>query len=322
MYPTSGATIRADLNIKVEEAAGADAFFIGHLAMPAMGVEAKSGSYPKLKLAEAELLSPGSTVRERGGSYGEVSRSWGSDSYDCVDRGLEEPVDDTDAKDVGRFFNVEAAAARLCLRNVRLDHELRVQAALFNTTNFGAGTNSTVAYTAANLATIDAPADILAAIDRVEDKGAMPNTVIIPKAVFSRLALSPKLQNWVRGTLKGNSEMPVNAENIAAAFRDFGVERVLIGKARYNSAKKGAAYSAAQVWPVTYIWVGHTNPAARTPMDGGAGFTFVWNAEGGLWVTETYRDETRRSNKVRVRQNTAEKVTDGTAGTLITTQYS
>ena len=109
MYPTSGATLRADLNIKVEEAAAADDFFIGHLAMPEMGVDAKSGTYPKLKLAEAELLTPGSTVRERGGSYGEASRSWGNDTYDCVDRGLEEPVDDTDAKDVGRFFNVEAS---------------------------------------------------------------------------------------------------------------------------------------------------------------------------------------------------------------------
>jgi hypothetical protein len=39
-------------------------------------------------------------------------------------------------------------------------------------------------------------------------------------------------------------------------------------------------------------------------------------------VTETYRNETRRSNIVRVRQNTTEKIVDATQGTLITTQYS
>lgn len=322
MYPTSGATIRADLNIKVEEAAAADKFFIGHLVMPEMGVDAKAGTYPKIQLAAGELLSAGSTVRNRDGSYGEVSRNWTTDTYDCIDRGLEERVDDTDQKDVGRFFNVEQTAARLTLRNMRLDHEIRVQAATINTTNYGAATNSTVAYTAANLATIDFPADILAAVDRIEDKGQMANTIIIPKAVLTRLALSTKLQAWIRGQVEGNIERPVNAPNIAASFADFGITNVLIGKARYNSAKKGQAYSASQVWPNTHVWVGYVNPGASTPMDGGAGFTFVWNAEGGIFVTETYRDEKRRSNMVRVRQNTTEKVTDGTSGTLIATQYA
>ena len=322
MYPTSGATLRADLNIKVEEAAAADELFIGHIAMPAMGMEAKAGTYPKLKLAEAELLSLGSTLRERGASYGEVSRQWGSDTYDCIDRGLQEPVDDTDAKDVGRFFNVEAAAARLTMRNVRLDHESRVATALMNTTNFGAGTAPVAAYTAANLATIDFPQDVLAAIERCLDKGLLANTIILSSQVYSRAKLTTKLQAYVRGTLKGNSEMPANATNIAAAFADDGIKYCLIGRARYNSAKKGAAYTATTAWGNTYIWVGYTNPMAKTPMDGGAGFTFVWNAEGGLFVTETFRDENRRSNMVRVRQNTTEKVTDGTAGTLITTTYS
>jgi hypothetical protein len=322
MYPSSGATLRADINAKIEEAAAADRFFIGHLAMPELGVEAKSGQYPKIKIAAAELLTPGSTVRTRGGSYGEISRNWTSDSYDCIDRGLEEPVDDTDQKDLARFFNLEVSSARWVLRNMRLDHETRTAAEIMSANNFGAGTNSIVAYTEALLTTINFPGDVLAAIDRVEDNAQAANTIIMSKAVFSRVARSTLLGNWVRGQLKGNVEMPVNAENIAASFRDYGIERVLIGRARYNSAKKGQAYSAAQVWGTTYVWVGYVNPAATMPTDGGAGFTFVWNAEGGLWVSETYRNENRRSNMVRVRQNTTEKVTDGTAGTLITTQWA
>ena len=322
MYPTSGATIRADINAVVEEAAGADQLFIGERVMPPLGVEGRSGIYPKVQIAGGELLTPGATVRQRSGSYGEVTRNWTTDTYDCLDRGLEEAVDDVDSKDVARFFSNEVSSARWCLRNMKLDHETRVQAAIFNTSNFGAGTNSTVAYTVGNITTIDFPADVLAAIDRVEDKGNIPNTLVIPKAVFTRLALSTKLGNWVRGQLKGNAEMPVNAANIAASFADYGITQVLIGRQRYNSAKKGQAASISQVWPVTYVWCGYVNNSARNPQDGGAGFTFVWNAEGGLWVSETYRNEQRRSNMVRVRQNTAEKVVDGTAGTLITTQYS
>jgi hypothetical protein len=321
MYPSSGATLRADLNIKVEEAAAADGFFIGHLVMPEMDVEAKSGQYPKLKIANAALLTAGSTIRQRGGSYGEVSRAWDSDTYDCIDRGLEEPVDDTDTKDISRFFNLEVSSAKLCMRNVHLDHETRVAAAIQNTGNF-ASTNSTVAYTTANKATMDPTADILAAIDRVEDNAASPDTMVIPKAVFTRITQATLFQNWVRGTLKGNVDMPINAQNIQAAFADYGIKRVLIGRARVNTAKKGQALVISQVWSAAYIWIGCTNPTATTPQDGGAGFTMVWNAEGGLFVTETYRDEKRRSNMVRVRQNTAEKITDATAGTLIATQYS
>lgn len=322
MYPSSGATIRADLNIKVEEAAAADSFHIGHLVMPPMSVDAKSGTYAKLQLAEAELLSVLATERSEGGSYGEVTRKWTSDTYDCVDRGLEERVDDATASDVGRFFNQESAAARLTMRNVHLGHENRVQAAIFNTTNFGAATNSTVAYTVANLATIDVVADVLAGIDRVEDKGARANTIVLGKAVFTRIAQAPKLQSWLRGTVTGNISVPMNAQNIARSFGDYGIENVYIGRARYNTAKKGQAYSAGQIWGTGYIWIGYVNPGARIPQDGGAGFTLYWNAEGGLFVTETYRVEHKRSNMVRVRQNTSEKVTDGTCGTLINPQYS
>lgn len=321
-YPASGATLRADIAAVVEEAAQADSFHIGHLVMPPVPVDVKSGQYPKIQIAAGELASPGATVRSRGGSYGEVTRSWTYDTYDCLDRGLEEVVDDLDQKDLRRFFDLEMKSAEWCRRNVALDHESRVEDAIFNTTNFGAATNSVVAYTAALLTTIDFPQDVMAAIDRVENNLVQPNTIVIPKTVFSRLAVSTKLGNWVRGQLKGNAEMPVNAANIAASFADYGITKVLIGKARYNSAKKGQAKSMTQVWPVTYVWVGRVDPAPGIALAGGAGYTLTWNAEGGLFVAETYRNETRRSNMVRVRQNTAEKVVDGTAGTLIATQYS
>jgi hypothetical protein len=57
-------------------------------------------------------------------------------------------------------------------------------------------------------------------------------------------------------------------------------------------------------------------------MQGGAGRTFYWDKEGGLFVTESYRDESLRSNVIRVRQHDVIKVVDGTSGELITTAYS
>lgn len=323
MYPTSGATIRGDIAIKVEEGAAADNWIIGDRVMPPLPVDVRSGKYPKLKLAAAELLAEADTIRTRGGSYGKIARAWTEDTYDCVDRGLEEPIDDTDQRDLARFFNVEVTAARLTYRNMRLAHERRVAAAIFNTTNFGAATNSAVAYTVANLNTVSFVSDVLAAIERVNDKGAVANTIVMSSAVYARIRQALLVKDWVGGSL--NRGATVTADTIAQAFSDVGITQCLVGRSRYNSAGKGKDYVAAPVWSNTYVWVGSVNRSAGSVADipmGGAGYTMVWNAEGGVFVTETYRDEKHRSNMVRVRQNTDEKITDGTAGTLIATQFA
>ena len=317
--PTSGATIRQDVNVLVEEAALADSFFIGLKVMPAFGVDAKSGTYPKVQIAAGELLSAGSTVRSRGGAYGAATRQWTSDTYDCLDRGLEEPMDDADAKDLARFFNLETSTAKWVLRNMMLDHESRVAAAIQNTSNFSNVTTAT-AYTEANLATIPVVVDILAAIERVRDQGINPNTIVMSSPVYQRVRRTAQMLGFVQGSTGKINQ--VNANTIAQAFSDEGITQCLIGKARYNTAKKGQAKSLSPVWSNNYIWVGLVNPNPLALTDGGAGFTLVWNEEGGVFVTETYRADDRRCTIMRVRQNTAEKVVDSTAGTLITTTYS
>lgn len=322
LYPTSGATIRHDLNTVVEEGASTEEGLIGLKVMPPIGVAAKSGTYPKIKLAGGALMDAVATARERGASYGQISRNWTTDTYDCVDYGLVEPVDDAEAKDLARFFAAESVAARLTRRNVLLAEEVRVAAAIFNTTNFGAATNSTVAYTIANLATISFIDDVLTAIETLKNVGVMANAIVMGSQVMTRIKQATKVQNWIRGTLQGNIERPVNAANLAASFADEGIQNVFVGRARQNTAKKGQAISASAIWSTTYVWVGRVGTGATDVRDGGAGFTLYWSEDGGLFVTETYRDEDKRSNMVRVRQNVTEKVTDGTAGVLIGTQYS
>jgi hypothetical protein len=321
MYNTSGATIRGDINIKVEEAAAADKFFIAQRVLPMVLVGLKSGSYPKLTRSATELLTPNSTIRNPKSEYARTQRAWTSDTYDCVDRGLEEPVDDAESQDIGRFFNAEVATARFVLRSMMLDYEIRVQQTLFSTTNFGAATAASVAYTMANIATINFPKDILDAIERVNDNGSQANTIVMSSTILNRLKQSTLLQNFIRGNRPNDSALNITAGDIQSAFADNGIENVYIGRARYNSAKKGQSYSAASVWGTSSIWVGEVQGG---PADGGgAGRTFVWNDNGsGLFVTETYREDKIRSNIVRVRQNTAEKIVDGSAGTLINPNWA
>jgi hypothetical protein len=320
MYPNSGATIRADLNSVLEEASQAESGLIGEKLLPSFGVDAKSGTYPKLTKAISELMKPGDTIRERGGSYGRVKRAWTNDTYDTVDRGLEEAIDDTDAKDAARFFNAEAISAKLVLRAIKLAHERRVAAEIFHASTWGSPTNSAVAYTDALIATIDFPLDVQAAIERVKDNAETPDTIVMSSAVYNRIRRSTLLKSFLVGqNLPGANVTP---DAIQQAFAANGIKQVLIGEGRYDSTAKKAtqSYTAAPIWSNTYVWVGKVGSGDF--MNGGAGRTIVWNAEGGLWVTETYREEATRSNIVRVRQHTVEKIVDANCGTLIATQYA
>jgi hypothetical protein len=320
MYPNSGATIRHDLNTVVMEASTADNFFIGPSLLPFWGVDAKSGTYPKLTKAITEMLKAGSTDRERGGSYGRVKRAWTNDTYDTADRGLEEPVDDCDAKDAGRYFDVEAIAAKLVLRSMKLSQEIRAAAAIMNATTFGAGTSPTVAYTAGNVATIDFVLDVQAAIERIADNAEEADTIVMSPTIYNLVRRSTLLKAFLVGSnLPGAN---VNTSTIQQAFSAEGIKQVLVGRARYDSAAKKAtqSYTAANVWGNTYIWVGKVG--SGDPYNGGVGRTLGWNAEGGEFVTESYREEAIRSNIVRVRQHTIEKIIDSSCGTLITTTWS
>lgn len=319
-YPSSGASLRADILTVVEEAQGVDSMFIGDKVFPAYEQPAKTGQYPKWKLGNGELLNADVTVRSPGTAYGRIIRAYDTDSFLCEDRGIEEAVDDTYKKDVSRYFDAEAASAKICLRKIRIGHESRVSAAVMSTTNFGSGLTPIAAYTAANLATINFVADVKQAIAALEGVGVIPNTIVMSKAVFDRVALSTIFIGYLRGSKSTDSRVNASASSVVEVLRDDGIENCYIGRAPKNSAAKGQTFATTPIWPNTYIWVGYV--AGGDPMNGGAGRTMVWNEEGGLFVAETYRDEQHRSDIIRVRQNTAEKVIDGTAGKLITTSYS
>ncbi len=319
-FSTSGAVLRGDVNGVIIEAQKAESFLIGARVFPPLAVPVKSGQYPKFQLGAGELLNNDVTKRAPTGAYGRAVRKYTSDNYLCEDYGLEELVDDTYREDVARFFNAEVAAANMVRMQVMLGHEIRVAAEVYNTTNFGSAVNSTVAYTVANKATVDFPTDVTAAIDLLKGKGDVPNTIVMSSQVLSRLKNTTLLQNYVRGNRPTDATLQLTASSIAAAFADLGIQQVLIGNAVYNSAKKGQAFSSSAVWNNTYIWVGRVESGEM--MSGGAGRTLYWSADSELFTSESYRDESRRSDVMRVRQNVDEKTIDGNSGTLIATQYS
>ena len=317
---SAAAVLRADINVMLEEASEATNHLIGHRALPPFEVDEQDSQYPVFKKAKGELLNDDVTLRKPEAAYGRVHRTYENDTYSCKDRGLEEAIDDTYSKNVARYYDAEVTAAKHVMQQVMLGHEVRAAAAIMSTSNFGAATSAAVNYTEALIATINLPRDVFDACERLADNGESPNTIIMSSAVFNRVRRATLTQNFIRGNRPTDSTLNVTPSALSSAFAESGIEQVLVGRARTNSGKKGQSYSASSVWGNTYIWVGKV--ASGDFGNQGAGRTLVWNKEGGLWVTETYREEAIRSDIVRVRQNTAEKIIDGSAGTLIETNFS
>lgn len=313
MYRNTDAVIRPELNTVVEEAAAADSYFVGLRVFPVFNSTKKTGEYLKITKAASEVMKMNVTERAPKSPYAEVDRTYEKDNFTCVDRGISEALDDSVSAELADWFATEVVTSKLLLRSVLLGIETRVKDQVFSPTNFDA-VNSTVAYQAANKATIDFAADVQAAIKRVKKRGEMANTMVLNRDMYDLVRTSDLFAKFLFGPLGGGQN--ITEEMLGRAF---GIPNVLIADATYDSTPKGQNGTPSYVWGSDYIWIGNVQGGDFSA--GGAGRTIVWTEDtASTFVTETFRDELRRSDIIRVRTHTAEKVISKPCGTLITTQ--
>jgi hypothetical protein len=312
MYRNSDAVIRPELSAVVEEAAAADSYFIGLKVLPAYNSTKKTGEFMKITKAASESMKKNITERAQKGAYGRVDRTYEKDAFACVDRGLEELLDDSVTAELSDFFSTEQVTSKLLLRSIMLDHEIRAAAKLFNETNFDVAP-AAVPYAEANLATIDFPLDIQTALKRVMKRGELVNTMVLNRDLFDVIRRSDLMAKFLFGPLGGGKQ--ITSGMLGEAF---GIPNVLIADATYDSSGKGKTATPGYVWGGSHIWVGNVQGGDFSA--GGAGRTIIWTGDAAsLFVTETYRSEQNRSDVIRVRTHTDEKIISSPSGTLIGT---
>lgn len=319
-YTSSQATPRSDIHALAMQAnAPLDKLLLADKLLPPYPSEVKRGIYMRAKLGNAGLLNVDQVPRSPGAGYNRITRKFDTDTFDCEDWSLEEAIDDSFAHEVERFMNLETTSAALIMRNQRLAYEARVAAVVMNSTTFTA-TSALVAYTEANLATINVPGDTAAAKLRMLKNGSMANCAIMSANVFERIRRSTLLQNQTYGVVPksaGQNALP-NEAQVAEAL---GVETVYIGRGAKNGNTDGQTFSGSFIWPDTYLAIAYV--AGGEFEAGGIGRTIQWTKDTiGLFTPETYREEQTRSDILRVRFHATEKVVDETAVELITTSYS
>jgi hypothetical protein len=315
--PTSGTTIqRPDLGVLVYEYVmnAAEQGFICLDLLPIFDAIEQSADYPVIPF-EA-LLKLQSTSRAPRGAYARGDYEFETGTYACKENGWEEPVDDVERKLYRRFFDAEVVAALRAADIVLRSQEARVAAKVFNTSNITQTGAVTTEWDVA--ATCTPREDVAGAKEAMRAAGQPePNVLAISKKVFNKLLLAKQVTDAFRyGAVPFENQPSAVKKTMLAAF--FDVERILVGGAIKDTTKKGKAFSAGDIWDDEYAGLFRVSKGGQDLREPCLGRTFLWTADSPQnIVTESYRDETIRSDIYRVRQYTDEAFVFTGAGYLL-----
>lgn len=311
---SSLATQRPDLAASIEsfdvmmDAEG----FVGQRVMPVIDVASQAGNYGVIPIEQ--LLQNRETKRSPGGGYNRGQFKFTPASYATQEHGVEEPVDDRESAMYRNYFDSEVIATLRCQRAIIENQEKRVAAKVFNTSTYTPTNVSTAWSNYANATPLN---DIEGRVQAVwAASGLWPNAIVFNRKVFRNLRLCAQIID----RLKYQGFVDVRAENITtqALASLFDIPNVLVAGGSQNSANEGAAASISQIWSDSYVWIGRiaTTQDVREPC---VGRIFHWAADGSeaRGLVETYRDETVRSNIVRVRHDVVEQNIITACGALL-----
>lgn len=323
MYNNSTAIYRPDIQAFLMQGGDVENKFIATDIFPVHNVKKRSGQYPRIKIGEGSLLRKDVTQRNATGTYNEVTRKHSWDNFVLKDRGLKERIDDDKASEMSDFFDLEVTTAKLVKRAMLFDLEVEAAATLMDPTVF-AGENAKVNYTEATLATIDFPYDMMLAFEKLNQRGVDANTIVISNTLWRIIRRSKLLNDYIFGATN-NIKRLIKAKDISEAFsEETGTAiTVKIASAAIDSSNRGSdTPSIGPIWGNSHIWLGKVGGGDFEA--GGMGRTLSWTqaTPTGLFETETWRDEDRRGDMVRVRSYADQKVLDETAGQLIVTGYA
>lgn len=316
MQPATLSTIRPDLATGVLGFSGDVSKFMGLSLLKPVDVSVRNGSFGKVTYAEM-TESPLSVKRAPGSEYYRVDTSVTTDTFDCEEYGQEEVVDDSSALVVGQYFNAEMTAAKKAAYNLLYQQEVRIKTLIQSTGTFSSGYQY-ACYDEWDQASTATPIkDILGAKMKLYiNSGAS-------EGMGAELVLGMSHKNYVAlcGTNDVKGALGFNGPGLAPnAFAQSDLVAKILGvdKIVFSIAQA----SSADLWDdeYSYLFLASDSPDMSIPR---LGNVFRWASdcpENAL--VETYRDESIRSNIVRVRQHVDEKIVNVQCGILLTNVYS
>lgn len=213
--------------------------YIADMVLPPTPSDKKKGVYKVYDKAERFTIPP--TLVGPKSVPNEVDWNVTEDTFVCKDYGLDDYVSQEDIDNADAPIQPLSDAVEFVTNLLLMDKEKAVADAVFAAANYATANKIDIAGAWATLST-----DIVAQIHAgIRACFARPNVLVMGIDTWLKFARNEKIIAFIKGTLKDQS---VSKEEVAQAF---GLSKVLVGEARYNTAKKGQAVTDAMIWDGT-----------------------------------------------------------------------
>ena len=274
-----------------------NAAFVGTQLLPIVPVKKKSDIY-YIYNSKADRFRIPKTLRAPKTESRTVDWKVDEDSYNCNEYALNDLIDDIERDNADKPLNLEVDTVEFLTDIIQLGLEMRIKTVV--TAALGAGVTPTTKWSTP--ASSDPIADIETgkqAIHAVIFKE--PNVLLLGKSVYDVLKHHPDILDRIKYVQKG----VVTAELLASVFE---VEKVIIGKAGYNTAKEGKAAS------YSYLWGKNAILAYVEPRPGIKKFSLGYTFQSQKFKTRRARIETKHSDWFEAGNIETEKIVCAACG--------
>lgn len=291
--------------------------FMATEVLPVMGVDSKNGEYGVVPI-ENVTNETGSGKRAPGGGYQRNESAVELGEWNCKEYGFEEPLDDSNSRDISNILDAEREIANLNTFRLARVREIRAAAAVFNATTFSSYTAGvSVEWDNASGTPYSDIQDIILTLKN-NVGGALPPGAEICLAVSEKVYRNMVKTTEIQGKIKGGDGSTIDKDPSTSAdiiatdrlARILGIDRVF---------HSNAQNAGADIWNDEYAMlfirgmggiVGRMNPQM--------GRSMLWTEDSPTeYTVEEYREEGKRSSVFRVRHQLDEKILVPAAGYLL-----
>ena len=286
--------------------------FIGHELFPVMEVPTQAGTFGRIVLNQ--LLKQSSAdgkgnARAPGSTYERDGYTFTDDNYATVEYGMEGTIDDRERRMYSNYLDGDAVATVRAVDNTLREAEIRIRDAVYD--NIPGGQQTAVSAGVWSIGTSDPITDVENAVLAVRNRtGVAPNALQMEWEAYKRLRNHPQLIDRIKH--QGFLDARATFVNKSAMALFFDLDFIIVSGAgnMTNAANQGAAdASLSPLWDKTKAIICRVATGGDVAMEPCIGRTFHWGEDGSTvgGSIESYRDEPRRGDVVRVRHDVHEK---------------
>jgi len=268
-----------------------NAAYVGTELMPIVPVKKKSDIY-YIYNDKADRFRIPKTLRAPKTESRTVDWKVTTDGYVCDEHALNDLIDDIERDNADSPLNLEVDTVEFLTDILQLGLEMRIKDILEANLSANAPSIKWDVYTDGSnpIGDIETGKDAIHAVIFKE-----PNVLLLGKAVYDKLKHHPNILERIKYVQKG----VVTPDLMASVFE---IEKVIVGKAGYNTAKEGKPES------LSYLWGKNAILAYVEPKPGIKKFSLGYTFQSQPFQTRRARIEVKHSDWFEVGDIETEKM--------------